>query len=123
MLRHQMDEIDGIWSCNGLKYGTYKIFDTFWLINIDGDQKIGQNRTSLKTRSFLSLMGHLKKFGPCDICIVFCNPMIKPMEREIVSMKLKNMSKKKETKKEARRVAIFLTVVKKTRKNQLKNGQ
>jgi hypothetical protein len=33
------------------------------------------------------------------------------------------MSKKKETKKEARRVAIFLTVVKKTRKNQLKNGQ
>jgi hypothetical protein len=68
-------------------------------------------------------MGHLKKFGPCDICIVFCNPMIKPMEREIVSMKLKNMSKKKETKKEARRVAIFLTVVKKTRKNQLKNGQ
>jgi hypothetical protein len=40
--------------------------------------------------------------------------MIKPMEREVVSMKLKNMSKKKETKKEARRVAILLTVVKKT---------
>jgi hypothetical protein len=29
MLRHKMDEIDGIWSCNGLKYGIYKIFDTF----------------------------------------------------------------------------------------------
>jgi hypothetical protein len=40
--------------------------------------------------------------------------MIKPMEREVVSMKLKNMNKKKETKKEARRVAIFLIVVKKT---------
>jgi len=24
-----MDEIDGIWNCNNLKYGTYKIFDTF----------------------------------------------------------------------------------------------
>ncbi len=40
--------------------------------------------------------------------------MIKPMEREIVSMKLKNMSQKKETKKEGRKVAIFLIVVRKT---------
>jgi hypothetical protein len=45
-----MDEIDGIWSCHGLKYGTYKIFDTFLFINIDGDQNIGQKRTPLKTR-------------------------------------------------------------------------
>jgi hypothetical protein len=59
-------------------------------------------------------MVHLKEFGLCDICIVFCNPMIKPMEKEVVSMKFKNMSKKKQTKKEARRVAIFLIVVKKS---------
>ncbi len=109
-----MDEIDGIWSCNGLKYDIYKIFDTFGLINIDGDQNIRQKKTPLKTRSFLSSLVHLKKFGLCDICIIFCNPMIKPMEREIVSMKLKNMSQKKETKKEARKVAIFLIVVRKT---------
>jgi len=31
-----MDEIDGIYNYNGLKYGTYKIFDTFWFIGIDG---------------------------------------------------------------------------------------
>jgi hypothetical protein len=43
-----MDEIDGIWSCHGLKYGIYKIFDTFWFINIDGDQNIWQKKTPLK---------------------------------------------------------------------------
>jgi hypothetical protein len=25
-----------IYNRSGLKYGTYKIFDTFWFINIDG---------------------------------------------------------------------------------------
>jgi hypothetical protein len=59
-----MDDIDGIENCSGLEYGTYKIFDTFWLINIDGDQNIKQNRTPLRTRSFLSLVVHLKEFGP-----------------------------------------------------------
>jgi hypothetical protein len=59
-----MDEIDGIWSCNGLKYGTYKIFDTFWFIKINGDQNIRQKKTPLMTRSFLFLVVHLKKFGP-----------------------------------------------------------
>jgi hypothetical protein len=54
---HKMDEI-------GLKYGIYKIFDTFLFINIDGDQNIGQKMTPLRTRSFLSLLVHLKKFGP-----------------------------------------------------------
>jgi hypothetical protein len=39
-----MDEIDGIYNCSGLKYGTYKKFNTFWLTNIDGDQNIGQKR-------------------------------------------------------------------------------
>jgi hypothetical protein len=34
-----MDDIDGVLNCSGLKYKIYKIFDTFWLINIDGDQK------------------------------------------------------------------------------------
>ncbi len=58
-----MDDIDGILKCNGLKYGTYKIFDTFWPININGDQNIGQNRTPLNTRSFLFLVVHLKEFG------------------------------------------------------------
>jgi hypothetical protein len=43
-----MDEIDGIWSCNGLEYGISKIFDTFWLIYIDGDQNIGQKKDSIK---------------------------------------------------------------------------
>jgi hypothetical protein len=31
---------------------------------IDGDQNIGQKRTPLRTRSFLSLMVHFKKFHP-----------------------------------------------------------
>jgi hypothetical protein len=47
-----MDEINGIKKLNGLKYGTYKIFDTFWLINIDGDQNIRQNKAPLRIRSF-----------------------------------------------------------------------
>jgi hypothetical protein len=59
-----MDDIDGIYNCNGLKYGNYKIFETFWLININGDQNIGHNQIPLRTRSFLSLMVHLKDFGP-----------------------------------------------------------
>jgi hypothetical protein len=59
-----MIEIDEIWSCNDLKCGTYKIFDTFWLININGDEIIRQKKIPLKTRSFLSLVLHLKKFGP-----------------------------------------------------------
>jgi hypothetical protein len=37
MYKHKIDEIDGIENCSGLKYGTYKIFDTFILINIDRD--------------------------------------------------------------------------------------
>jgi hypothetical protein len=59
-----MDEIDGIYRCSGLKYGTYKIFNTFWFINIDGDQNIGQKRTPLKIRSFFV---QLKEFGPIYI--------------------------------------------------------
>jgi len=61
-----MDEIDGIWSCNGLKYGTYKILDTFWFINIDGDQNIIQKKTPFKTRSFWSLVVHIKELEPMD---------------------------------------------------------
>jgi hypothetical protein len=32
-----MDYYDGIYNCNGKKNGIYEIFDTFWLINFDGD--------------------------------------------------------------------------------------
>jgi len=59
----QMDEIDGIYNCSGLKYDIYKIFDTFWFINIDGDQNIGQKRIPLRIRYFLSLMVHLIEFA------------------------------------------------------------
>jgi len=33
-----MDDSNGIQNFDGLKYATYKIFDTFWDINIHGDQ-------------------------------------------------------------------------------------
>jgi hypothetical protein len=59
-----MDEINEIKSFSGLRYNIYKIFDTFWLINIDGDQNIKQKRTPLKIKSFLSSVVHLKMFGP-----------------------------------------------------------
>jgi hypothetical protein len=59
-----VDGINGIKKFSGLKYNIYKIFDTFWLINIDGDQNIGQKMTPLKTMSFLSLVVHLKMFEP-----------------------------------------------------------
>jgi len=49
-----MDEINGIYNCSGLKYDSYKKFDMYWFINIDGDQNIGQKMTPLRTRSFLS---------------------------------------------------------------------
>jgi hypothetical protein len=54
-------------SHSGLKYGTYKMFDTFWLININGDQNIGQKRTPLRTRYFLFLVVHLKEFEPSNV--------------------------------------------------------
>jgi hypothetical protein len=58
-----MNEIDGISSFSSLKYDTYKLYDTFWFINIDGDQHIVQKKTPLKTRSFfLSWVVHLKIF-------------------------------------------------------------
>jgi hypothetical protein len=47
-----MDEINGTLKLNGQKYGTYKIFDTFWLINIDGDQNIRPKKVPLRIRSF-----------------------------------------------------------------------
>jgi hypothetical protein len=66
-----------IWPCKGTKWmklmeskivvskdGTYKILDTIWFINIDRDQNIRQKRIPLNIRSFLSLMVHLKEFGP-----------------------------------------------------------
>jgi hypothetical protein len=59
-----MDEINGISNFSGLEYNIYKIFDTILLINIDGDQNIGHKKTLLRTMSFLSLVVHLKKFGP-----------------------------------------------------------
>jgi hypothetical protein len=37
-----MDDYDRIQNCSGLKYGTYEIFDIFWLIGFNGDQNIGQ---------------------------------------------------------------------------------
>jgi hypothetical protein len=57
-----MDEINRIQNCS-LKYGTYKIIDTFWFININTDQNIKQKWISLKTKSFLSLVVNLKEFG------------------------------------------------------------
>jgi hypothetical protein len=36
----------------------------YGLININGDQNIRQKRIPLRTRSFLSLVVHLKEFGP-----------------------------------------------------------
>jgi len=31
-----MDDYDGIYNCNGLKYDIYEIFDTLWFINLMG---------------------------------------------------------------------------------------
>jgi hypothetical protein len=35
-----MDDYDGIWNCDGLKYSPFEIFDNFWLIIFYGDQNI-----------------------------------------------------------------------------------
>jgi hypothetical protein len=37
-----MYDYDEIYNYNGLKYGTYEIFDIFSLISFDGDQNIGE---------------------------------------------------------------------------------
>jgi hypothetical protein len=39
-----MDDYDGIYNYIGLKYGTYEIFDTFWLVNFDRHQNIREKR-------------------------------------------------------------------------------
>jgi hypothetical protein len=36
-----MDDYDGIYNCNGLKYNPFKHFDNFWFIIFYGDQIIG----------------------------------------------------------------------------------
>jgi hypothetical protein len=36
-----MDDYDGIYNCNGLKYSPFENFDNFWLVNFYGDQNIG----------------------------------------------------------------------------------
>jgi len=54
---------------NGLKYGTYEIFDIFLFICFYGDQNIREKRIVAKTRPFLSLLVHLKGFSPCYICL------------------------------------------------------
>jgi len=36
-----MDDHDGIYNCNGLKYSPSQNFDKFWLIILYGDQNIG----------------------------------------------------------------------------------
>ncbi len=59
-----MDDYDEILNCNGLKYGSYEIFDTFWFITFYGDQNIRGKRTVIRTRPFLSLVVHLKGFSP-----------------------------------------------------------
>jgi len=58
-----MDDSNGIQIFNGLKYGTYKILDTFWDINIHGDQNT-KKKIPLRTRSFSLWMIHLKGFSP-----------------------------------------------------------
>jgi hypothetical protein len=35
-----MDDYDGIYNCNGLKYNLFEIFDNFWFIIFYGDQII-----------------------------------------------------------------------------------
>jgi hypothetical protein len=62
-----MDVINGIYNCSGLEYGIYKIFDTFWLININGDQNIRQKMTPLRSRYFLFFVVHLKEFEPSSM--------------------------------------------------------
>jgi hypothetical protein len=62
-----MDDYDGIYNCNGLKYGTHEIFEFFWLISFDGDQNINGERIVIKTRPFLSLIVHPKGFSPIKI--------------------------------------------------------
>jgi hypothetical protein len=40
-----VDDYDGILIFSGLKYSTYKIFDTFWFISFDVDQNIKKIKT------------------------------------------------------------------------------
>jgi hypothetical protein len=35
-----MDDYDGIYNCNGLKYSPIEIFDNFWLIIFYEDQNL-----------------------------------------------------------------------------------
>jgi hypothetical protein len=49
-----MDDYDGIYNCNDLKYGTYEIFDIFLFISFDGNQNIGAKKTIIKIKIFCS---------------------------------------------------------------------
>jgi len=66
-----MDDYDGIYNCNGLKYSPFEIFVNFWLIIFYGDQNIGFKNTIIKTRPFSSYVVHLKGFSPYNITVWF----------------------------------------------------
>jgi hypothetical protein len=50
-----MDEIDGIYNWSGLKYGIYKMFDTFWLIIIDGHNPFGHFKHKLWPKKWMGI--------------------------------------------------------------------
>jgi len=52
-----MADYDGIYNCNGLKYGTYEIFDIFLFINFDGDQNITGKQNYKKVGPFFVVGG------------------------------------------------------------------
>ncbi len=58
-----MNDYDGIYNCNSLKYNHSKKFDNFWLINFYGDQNIGLKMISLRTRPYSLCVVHLKIFS------------------------------------------------------------
>jgi hypothetical protein len=69
-----MDDYDGIWNYTSLKYGTYEIFSTFWLINFYGDQNIKKNNNS-KYYIFFIFGEHLKGFSPYNKYVHVCQVM------------------------------------------------
>jgi len=59
-----MDNYNGIYNCNSLKYNPSKIFDNFLFIIFYGDQNIREKKTTIRIKHFLFYVVHLKGFSP-----------------------------------------------------------
>jgi len=66
-----IDDYDGIYDYSGLKYGTYEIFETFWLVNLMEIKIYIFTKKIVKIRWYILKDFHLTYVSHCKYCPKF----------------------------------------------------